>query len=34
MVFSEPTCDGQHGYQVSSVNSGFIDIQIHEPTQN
>ncbi len=24
--FSEPACDGQHGYRVPSVNSGFIDI--------
>jgi hypothetical protein len=34
MVFLEPACDGQHGYQVPSVNSSFIDIQIHEPMLN
>jgi hypothetical protein len=31
MVFMEPACDGQHGYRLPSVNSGFIDIQIYEP---
>jgi hypothetical protein len=32
--FLEPACDGQHGYQVPSVNSGFIDILIREQMLN
>jgi hypothetical protein len=24
-VFLDPACDGQHGYQVPSVNSSFIE---------
>jgi hypothetical protein len=34
MLFLEPACDGQHGYQVPSANSGFIDISIREQTLN
>ena len=33
-AFLEPACDGQHGYQVPSVNSGFVDILIREQMQN
>ncbi len=31
MGFLEPACNDQHGYQVLSVNSGFIDIKVHKP---
>jgi hypothetical protein len=33
-LFLEPACDGQHGNQVPSVNSSFIDTLICEPLLN